>query len=103
MPENEAHECVFVEEQEPSGRLVLPPCVVCGYSAMDALSQLRAARMGWMTATVTRSTFKRHDLYCTVCEGVAVGCTDERAWEFAEQHAHGLNGDAGDQEIQRSE
>ena len=36
-----AHECVFVEEQEPSGRLVLPPCIVCGTPAMDALDQLR--------------------------------------------------------------
>lgn len=35
------HECVFVEEQEPSGRLVLPPCIVCDLSAMDALEQLR--------------------------------------------------------------
>jgi len=39
-PETE-HECVFVEEQEPSGRLVLPPCIVCGLTAMDALEQLR--------------------------------------------------------------
>ncbi len=31
------HECVFVEEQEPSGRLILPPCIVCGTTAMDAL------------------------------------------------------------------
>ena len=37
------HECVFVEEQEPSGRLVLPPCIVCDTSAMDAIAQLRAA------------------------------------------------------------
>jgi hypothetical protein len=35
------HECVFVEEQEPSGRLILPPCIVCDLSAMDALEQLR--------------------------------------------------------------
>lgn len=34
------HECVFVEEQESSGRLVLPPCIVCGLTAMDALEQL---------------------------------------------------------------
>jgi hypothetical protein len=36
----DVHECVFIEEQEPSGRLVLPPCIVCGYTAMDALEQL---------------------------------------------------------------
>lgn len=35
------HECVFVEEQEPSGRLILPPCIVCGFTAMDALEQMR--------------------------------------------------------------
>lgn len=35
------HECVFAEEQEPSGRLILGPCLTCGYSAMDALDQLR--------------------------------------------------------------
>lgn len=38
------HECVFVEEQEPSGRLVLPPCIVCGFTAMDALARLKAER-----------------------------------------------------------
>lgn len=38
---DDTHECVFVEEQEPSGRLVLPPCIVCGVTAMDALLQLR--------------------------------------------------------------
>lgn len=38
------HECVFVEEQEPSGRLILPPCVTCGLTAMDALAQLRGER-----------------------------------------------------------
>lgn len=37
----EFHECVFVEEQEPSGRLVLPPCIVCELPALDALQQLR--------------------------------------------------------------
>lgn len=35
------HECVFVEEQEPEGRLILPPCLVCGESAMDALGMVR--------------------------------------------------------------
>ncbi len=40
----ETHECVFVEEQEPSGRLILPPCLVCGVTAMDALDQLRRDR-----------------------------------------------------------
>jgi hypothetical protein len=39
---DEAHECVFVEEEEPSGRLVLPPCIVCDAAALDALDQLRA-------------------------------------------------------------
>lgn len=37
------HECVFVEEQEPNGRLVLPPCLECGLTAMDALQTLTAA------------------------------------------------------------
>jgi hypothetical protein len=37
----EQHECVFVEEQEPSGRLILPPCIVCGMTAMDSLNELR--------------------------------------------------------------
>jgi hypothetical protein len=35
------HECRFVEEQEPSGRLILGPCLVCGLSALDAMDQLR--------------------------------------------------------------
>lgn len=32
------HECVFPEEQEPSGRLILCPCLTCGASAMDGLA-----------------------------------------------------------------
>lgn len=39
----DGHEHVFVEEQEPSGRLVLPPCIVCGLAAVDALEQLSHA------------------------------------------------------------
>lgn len=31
-------ECCFVEEQEPSGRLIVGPCLGCGTSAMDALA-----------------------------------------------------------------
>ena len=41
---DEKHQCVFVEEQEPNGRLVLPPCIVCGFTAMDALEQLDKER-----------------------------------------------------------
>lgn len=40
------HECVFVEEEEPSGRLILGPCLVCGYPAMDALLELKDKRDG---------------------------------------------------------
>lgn len=39
QPDDE-HECVFIEEQEPSGRLILPPCIICGLTALDALEQL---------------------------------------------------------------
>lgn len=39
----DTHECRFVEEREPSGRLVLGPCLVCGLTAMDALAQQREA------------------------------------------------------------
>lgn len=46
MQPNETHECVFVEEQEPSGRLILPPCLVCGLTALDALEQLYANHQG---------------------------------------------------------
>jgi hypothetical protein len=38
---SEIHECVYVEEQEPSGRLILPPCLICGTTAMDAIEQIR--------------------------------------------------------------
>lgn len=36
------HDHVYVEEQEPSGRLVLPPCIICGLPAMEALAQAAA-------------------------------------------------------------
>ena len=35
------HECVFPEEKEPSGRLILASCLDCGYSAMDAMTRLK--------------------------------------------------------------
>ena len=38
------HECVFPEEREPSGRLILAPCLVCEVSALDALDQVRRER-----------------------------------------------------------
>lgn len=38
------HDCVFVEEEEPSGRLVLPPCIICGCTALSALEQLAGGK-----------------------------------------------------------
>jgi hypothetical protein len=38
------HEHVFVEEQEPSGRLVLGPCLTCNLSALDAMQQAKEER-----------------------------------------------------------
>lgn len=35
------HECLFPEEQEPSGRLILAPCLTCNTSALDALEYLK--------------------------------------------------------------
>jgi hypothetical protein len=37
--QGDEHECQFPEEQEPSGRLILTPCLECGLSAFDALKQ----------------------------------------------------------------
>ena len=31
------HECVFTEEREPSGRLIVTPCLQCNLSAFQAL------------------------------------------------------------------
>lgn len=41
---DDGHEHVFVEEREPSGRLVLPPCLLCDMAAFEALSRLRDER-----------------------------------------------------------
>lgn len=38
------HEHVFPEEREPTGRLILAPCLSCGMNAMDALDTIRAER-----------------------------------------------------------
>ena len=35
------HECLFPEEREPNGRLILAPCLTCGTSALDAMSELK--------------------------------------------------------------
>lgn len=43
------HECVFPEEQEPSGRLILAPCLTCDLTALDALAQLRDEVEMWST------------------------------------------------------
>lgn len=55
------HECVFPEEQEPSGRLILAPCMVCNLSAMDALEQLRSEVEMW-SATATGLVRDMRDL-----------------------------------------
>lgn len=33
------HECVFPEEQEPEGRLILAPCLECGTPALEAIKE----------------------------------------------------------------
>jgi len=38
------HEHTFAEEQEPSGRLILTPCLTCGMSALDAMARLASER-----------------------------------------------------------
>jgi hypothetical protein len=55
------HVCVFPEEQEPSGRLILAPCLVCGLSAMDALSQRNSESEMW-SATAIRTIKDMRDL-----------------------------------------
>ena len=42
MGECEDH--CFVEEEEPSGRRILGPCLLCGLAAGDALEALKAER-----------------------------------------------------------
>lgn len=39
------HECTFVEEQESTGRKILPPCIECGATAYDAIQNLRNNRL----------------------------------------------------------
>jgi len=56
------HMCVFVEEAEPSGRLILPPCLECGATAMDAIEYLRSGGQGW-DGNVTWSAFQRFDAF----------------------------------------
>lgn len=38
LPGPDEHEHQFVEEQEPSGRLILAPCLTCGLTAGDAIT-----------------------------------------------------------------
>lgn len=35
------HECLFPEEREPNGRLILGPCLTCETPAVDAIAQLK--------------------------------------------------------------
>lgn len=41
-PSCEEHECLFSEEQEPEGRLILTPCLQCGTSAFEALKTAKS-------------------------------------------------------------
>ena len=41
------HECLFPEEQEPSGRLILAPCLTCGTPAVDAIAKLKTDVQMW--------------------------------------------------------
>ena len=40
-PRPAEHECLFPEEREPNGRLILAPCLTCGVSALDALDHMK--------------------------------------------------------------
>lgn len=50
------HVCTFVEEAEPTGRLILGPCLECGTTAFDALKQTRELQetVEWFGTLVTR-------------------------------------------------
>ena len=41
VPDVSCDDHTFPEEHEPSGRLILAPCLSCGMSAMDAMDALR--------------------------------------------------------------
>lgn len=43
----DGHECLFPEEQEPSGRLILAPCLTCGTPAVDAIAKLKTDVQMW--------------------------------------------------------
>lgn len=38
---NNNHECLFVEEQEPNGRLIIGPCIECELPAAEAINIAR--------------------------------------------------------------
>ena len=40
---HDEHECLFPEEQEEGGRLILAPCLTCGVAALDALESAKTA------------------------------------------------------------
>ena len=58
------HKCVFVEEREPSGRLIVGPCLECNLSAFDALKQARQAAI----AEVVRTIRARGNVYMRDCQ-----------------------------------
>lgn len=56
----------FAEEREPSGRLILTPCLSCGMSAMDAMSALKAE-----LAAAREETRIALQLYSDECDEIA--------------------------------
>ena len=75
-------ECAFVEEREPSGRLILAPCAACGTTAMDAL--LEAKRRAAAPFEL-RETGEIIDALFTRCDaGIVALYMDRNAKEVGE-------------------
>ena len=56
MSDDQCDDHSFPEEREPSGRVILAPCLTCGMSAGDGMQALKAA--------IERETFARVTADC---------------------------------------
>jgi len=76
MTDRCADECAFVEEQEPSGRLILAPCPACGTSAGEALVE---AKRRAAAPFELRSTSELIDALFARCDAGIVALYQDRS------------------------
>lgn len=87
MSNEECDDHSFPEEREPSGRLILAPCLTCGMSAGDGMQSLKEA--------IERETFARVTADCASELARDANTSLLEACKAAEEHFSGTDAPLG--------